>query len=701
MPPKTASIGNVVWKDLNGNGLQERDEPGVADVEVTLWTDDDNNGTADTLVMSTLTGFDGSYAFTELDPSKIYMVQFHKMPTMPYTAPNQGDDDSMDSDVDPNTGFTTPIIVSGGENSDTIDGGMLDLPSSLGDIVWKDLNENGIQDIGELGVENVTVTLWTDDNGDGAPDSMLSSVQTDAKGNYLFENLNPHLTYIIQVTVPEDCELTLHDQGENDAQDSDIDPMTGLSGAITLQPNSANTSVDVGLKPLTSSIGNVVWKDTNENGLQDDGEKGVPFVTVNLWTDDDANGTPDSKVNTTQTTPLGQYLFTSLDPSKVYIVQVELPSDCNFTTANQGDNDTLDSDVDPNTALSNPITLNPGESNTTIDVGLTPKGAVASIGNLVWLDENANGIQDEGEEGVAGVNVVLLTAGGQEVATMLTDEDGFYTFGGLTPGLYTVKVERPSDAYIFTKQDQLDEFADSDADPTTGQTIVTELIVDENDLTWDVGLVAPPILTIDKRASSEVIQQGEVIRFNIIYRNDGFGDASGVVITELVPQRTTFLSNLSTPGWVCENGNTSAGSVCTFALGDVPAQSGNTGELVFAVQVDLVLETTVTSLMNQIQIRDDGLHPSGISGQSVDEVRVVVRHPTPLNTVDENNVTTSQSYIYLPIVRRNLFKERPTSLLTLDEWTAVWACAVSAHPEYVFEPSVLTWANAVCSQLTE
>ncbi|MCB0084159.1 MAG: hypothetical protein KDE47_24640, partial [Caldilineaceae bacterium] len=45
-----ASLGDRVWKDLNRNGIQDADEHGVPDVQVKLWTDDDNNGTPDTQI---------------------------------------------------------------------------------------------------------------------------------------------------------------------------------------------------------------------------------------------------------------------------------------------------------------------------------------------------------------------------------------------------------------------------------------------------------------------------------------------------------------------------------------------------------------------------------------------------------------------------------------------------------------------------
>ena len=54
-----------------------------------------------------------------------------------------------------------------------------------------------------------------------------------------------------------------------------------------------------------------------------------------------------------------------------------------------------------------------------------------SIGDRVWLDENANGIQDDGEPGVEGVTVEARICGGGLAATTTTDANGAYLFENL------------------------------------------------------------------------------------------------------------------------------------------------------------------------------------------------------------------------------------------------------------------------------
>ncbi|ENO84561.1 collagen-binding protein, partial [Thauera phenylacetica B4P] len=91
----------------------------------------------------------------------------------------------------------------------------------------------------------------------------------------------------------------------------------------------------------------------------------------------------------------------------------------------------------------------------------------AAIGDRVWLDANANGQQDAGEAGVAGVAVELYScangaAVGAALATTTTDAAGNYAFTGLMPGQYVVKFLTP-DGYSLSPVDVGADGTDSDA----------------------------------------------------------------------------------------------------------------------------------------------------------------------------------------------------------------------------------------------
>ena len=81
-----------------------------------------------------------------------------------------------------------------------------------------------------------------------------------------------------------------------------------------------------------------------------------------------------------------------------------------------------------------------GETNVTIDAGFYQP---AHIGDYVWNDKNANGIQDAGESGISGVTVNLLDSTGMNILqTTSTDASGLYGFT-VAPGTYVVQFVQP------------------------------------------------------------------------------------------------------------------------------------------------------------------------------------------------------------------------------------------------------------------
>jgi len=69
-----------------------------------------------------------------------------------------------------------------------------------------------------------------------------------------------------------------------------------------------------------------------------------------------------------------------------------------------------------------------------------PLQCSGSIGDFVWNDSNANGVQDEGEEGIPGMAVCLLDSCGEVIRNCVTDSGGRYLFKNLCAGDYRVCV---------------------------------------------------------------------------------------------------------------------------------------------------------------------------------------------------------------------------------------------------------------------
>jgi len=91
------------------------------------------------------------------------------------------------------------------------------------------------------------------------------------------------------------------------------------------------------------------------------------------------------------------------------------------------------------TEVVNEVTLE-SDYGTYTDGHTQPVSEPGTIGDRIWDDADGDGTQDGGEVGVAGVDLELVDGGGDVVAMTTTDIDGAYTFEGVYPGTYLVRV---------------------------------------------------------------------------------------------------------------------------------------------------------------------------------------------------------------------------------------------------------------------
>jgi hypothetical protein len=227
---RRASIGNLVWEDLDGDGIQDAGEAGIGGVTVRLF---DGAGTE---VASTVTD-DGAYAFANLTPGA-YHVEVD-IPAGYVASPRDVGADAVDSDIDAG-GVMASTSLESGEHDQGWDAGLA-RPASIGGLVWEDLDANGVQDPGEVGIGDVTVRLF---NGAGIE---VRSTVTDADGAYVFTGLTPG-AYHVEVDIPDDRVASPQDQGTDDAMDSDID-VDGVMASTTLDPGEDDPGWDAGLHP--------------------------------------------------------------------------------------------------------------------------------------------------------------------------------------------------------------------------------------------------------------------------------------------------------------------------------------------------------------------------------------------------------------------------------------------------------------------
>jgi hypothetical protein len=357
--PTPINIGNFVWNDLNGNGVQGAGEPGLPGITVQLW-----NAAKTDLIDSATTNSNGNYTVTAPVPGNYRIRVVLPGAGYTFTLMDQGGDNQLDSDINPSgadAGFTDIFNLASNVISTTImDAGIRPPPGSptptrtptpinIGNFVWNDLDGDGIQDTGEPGLNGITVQLWN-----AAKTQLIDSAVTNASGIYAVTAPVPG-DYRIRVVLPGAGYIfTLKDQGGDDLKDSDINWIgsdTGFSDIFNLASNVISiTTKDAGIRPPPGSptptrtptpinIGNFVWNDLNGNGIQDSGEPGLNGITVQLW-----NAAKTQLIDSAVTSASGIYALTAPLPGD-YRIRVLAPTGAIFTLKDQGGDDTGDSDI--------------------------------------------------------------------------------------------------------------------------------------------------------------------------------------------------------------------------------------------------------------------------------------------------------------------------------------------------------------------
>lgn len=152
---------NFVWNDVNANGVQDANEPGIDGIQVELY-----NCTGSRLAQTVTSGGE-RYQFNNL-AAGCYRVRFVNISdTFAASPADQGGDDTRDSDsivlfsVTPGifSRKTLDINLAAGENNLNVDQGLY-RPATMSDTVFNDTNRNGVQDAGEPGAPEEVITGW-------------------------------------------------------------------------------------------------------------------------------------------------------------------------------------------------------------------------------------------------------------------------------------------------------------------------------------------------------------------------------------------------------------------------------------------------------------------------------------------------------------------------------------------------------------
>ncbi|NJM40928.1 MAG: DUF11 domain-containing protein, partial [Anaerolineae bacterium] len=502
------------------------------------------------------------------------------------------------------------------ESNLTLDFGIWQ-PASLGDWVWQDNNNDGMQDENETGLPDIEVTLYD------ASGTAIQTTRTDAGGHYNFVGLTPG-DYTIGITLTEGFIFSPRTRGNSREADSDVDPQTQHTTQVSLHPGEDHTDVDVGLFPLAlqlsiglsaqpptsqpndpstvrpndlitftivvSNIGNSVVSHVVVSNVI---PVGAAYLSGTAKPELDASSSIEQLVWTTPTlsatqrltftyavrvidnksgaiskllneaavrsdqTPLAISNRTSHDvvptttpgPSIAILVTpdaqtIAVGSTAAFTVqvTNTGGFDLYGTEVHPTVATACDRFIGPlaiGEStnyrcqhpnvmkaftDTWTVISYAGRGSLvlssysaavnlaptARLGDYVWLDEDGDGLQ-RANAGLPDVVVRLLRltqAEGSAISetdlgiTQTTNAQGFYMFNNVLPGRYTICVAPPAGYSLARQGSSPDSGVDSDPDPVTGCTRPITATATEMDTNIDVGLV-PVVMGLVQNSATD------------------------------------------------------------------------------------------------------------------------------------------------------------------------------------------------------
>ena len=442
------TIGGVVFDDLDQDGLRDDGETGLP--ARTVYIDANANGKLEWGETYAWTDAVGRYEFAHLRPGAYRVTEI--VPTgVELTHPADG--------------HHAVQLASNQSSPDNDFGNVGGNIGLVGGIIWNDLNDNGVRDPDEPPLSGFGASLCTQDG------VQVAWATSDHSGRYVFGSLTPGEPYYLQFYGGTGWLFARQDQGADDTLDSDPDMLTGLTPMFTLASGQVDLTKDAGMV-LGAFVSGTVYEDYNSDGHLDAGEQRLGNWTV--YVDANANGQMDGDEPSYETNSDGFYSFGPLRPGTRRIA--ERVYDGWAPVSPPGGSCTLQLEAG-------------GWAEAHFGNRAVPIEP-ATVGGVVWMDNDYDGVRQTQDRGVAGFTVSLMATGNVCVESTVTDQDGRYRFEGAPTGVELYLVFHPATGLPFTKQDQgADDANDSDADPISGRTASFTLASGQTLLTWDAGVL--------------------------------------------------------------------------------------------------------------------------------------------------------------------------------------------------------------------
>ncbi|MEZ5045831.1 MAG: SdrD B-like domain-containing protein [Chitinophagaceae bacterium] len=485
------SLGNTVWNDVNKDGIKQTTESGIQGATVYLYKDANNDNVPDgAAIANTTTNANGNYVFNGLTPGNYIVGVVPPTPTSgaPYTSSPVNEMDP-DLNVDNNDNGVTTTSGQTYSNAITLAAGTEPTGETPNNGTAPDANSNLTLDFGFYQAISITGNLFEDNNGPtnvdgtgiGTPSAtpvyanlvntsgnVVAVVPVASNGTFTFTDVQPNSSYTVVMSttqgtignpspapsLPAGWYNVSEDCCDNTGNDGTTNGITNVNIGTTNVDN-----VNFGITQQMS-IGNLVWEDTDRDGLKGSTEPGISGATVNLYMDANNDGTPDGvAIHTTTTNTLGYYVFNGLAMGN-YIVGVVPPTP---TTGNpyisskidelnpNSDTDNNDNGIsttgsetysgtvvlvpnmEPLGELPNNATASDANANLTIDFGFYQP--VNILGN-VFVDNNGPANVDGNGIGIASGNQLyanLTDPTGNVIAVVPVTVSGTFAFNDVTP----------------------------------------------------------------------------------------------------------------------------------------------------------------------------------------------------------------------------------------------------------------------------
>ena len=332
-------IHGVKWEDVNGNGVQDGGEQGLAGW--TIFLDQNTNGQLDNGELSVVTNVNGNYSFVDL-LSDTYTVaeiqqagweQVYPSPVPPasltnpqyfplheygtghwYALAGQYSTWHAAEVAAEALGGTLATVTSAAEQQFIEDNFLV--PGGYSQILWIGATDEASEgnwtwvtgepfvyenwEVGEpnnsAGTEHYAAMNWHWSEGQGQPGTW----------NDVYANGNPLDGGVRALPYYALVEIHSSDNG---------------SHTVNLQPGETVDEVDFGNIHLLGEIHGTKWHDLNGDGLEDPGEPGLADWTIYL--DQNQNGQLDTQETSTATDSNGDYVFANVPLSAYTVAEVQ------------------------------------------------------------------------------------------------------------------------------------------------------------------------------------------------------------------------------------------------------------------------------------------------------------------------------------------------------------------------------------------